>query len=177
MQHKPPVSVTGKARETLAKILDHVLADECRLSATIRVYRWNVTGPHFHSLHKLFDEQRRQLDAWLVRLFRRTQAAGISARGNVAVEDLTQSAVAPAGSGAGLPARQMIDDLLARHEVMARTLRDDVARLADPATAELLQRIADFHETTAWMLRMLLEGPDASEENRFSSAPRGFGRV
>lgn len=159
MPSKSSVSLSGKARETLAKIIDHVLAEECSLSATTRDYRWNVTGPNFHSLHKLFDEQRRQLDHWLVQLFQRTRAAGISSNDGMA--DLTRAAQAGANSGAGLPARQMIDDLLMRHEDMSRKLRDNIAKLGDPATAELLQRLAEFHDTTAWMLRMLLEGPES----------------
>jgi len=156
---KPSVTLTGKAREALARILDHVLAEECSLSAATRDYRWNVSGPNFHSLHKLFDEQRRQLDAWLAQIFQRTRAVG--AAGPEKIEELTRAAEAGRLPSAGVPARQMIDDLLARHEEMSRKLRDDVERLADPTTAELLQQVADFHDTTAWMLRMLLEGPDS----------------
>lgn len=156
---KPPLSLTGKARETLARILDRVLIEECSLSATTREYRWNVTGPNFHSLHKLFEEQRRQLDGWLMQLFQRTRAAGITKC--EAIEDFSRAAAASTRSGVGLPARQMIDDLLARHEELSRKLRENLERLADPATAELLRRIADFHDTTAWMLRMLLEGPES----------------
>jgi starvation-inducible DNA-binding protein len=159
MQPKPSLSLPGKARETLTKILDHVLAEECLLSATTRDYRWNVTGPNFHSLHKLFDEQRRQLDQWLDRIFERTRAAGLTRREQL--DDLARGMAESTASGAGLPARKMIDDLLTRHEQLSRKLRDDVVRLGDPATAELLQRLADFHDTTAWILRMLLEGPDS----------------
>jgi DNA-binding ferritin-like protein len=62
---------------------------------------------------------------------------------------------------AGMPPQQMIDDLLGRHEELSRKLREDVSSLGDRPTAELLQRLADFHDTTAWMLRMLLETPDS----------------
>ena len=161
MQPKPSVSLSAKARETLAKILDHVLVEECSLAATTREYRWKVTGPNFHSLHKLFGEQRRQLDHWLAQIFQRSRAAGLESR--EVMEDFTRTAEAEAHSAEGLPARQMIDDLLARHEDLSRKLRENVKNLGDPATAELLQRVADFHDTTAWMLRMLLERPDSGQ--------------
>lgn len=164
MQSTPSLSLPGKAREALAKIIDHVLAEECSLSATTRDYRWNVTGPNFHSLHKLFDEQRRQLDQWLVQLFQRTRAAGIVSGDGMA--RMTRAAQAMVSSGAGLPARQMIDDLLGRHEEMSRKLRESVEALADPGTAELLRRMADFHDTTAWMLRMLLQVPESGDSER-----------
>jgi len=53
--------------------------------------------------------------------------------------------------------------LLARHEEMAHRLRDDIERLPDPGTADLLLRLAEFHETTAWMLRVVSHGPDSQE--------------
>lgn len=161
MEPKLPVTLTGKARETFTKILDHVLQEECLLSATTRAYRWSVTGPNFHSLHKLFDEQRRQLDQWLAQIFQRTRAAGIESRDPS--ENLSRVSEAAIQGAQPLPAQQMIDDLLSRHEEMSRKLRDDVAQLGDPATAELLKRVADFHDTTAWMLRMLLEGHDSGQ--------------
>lgn len=159
MQPKSSTSLTGMARETLARVLDHVLAEECSLSAATRDYRWHVSGPNFHSLHKLFEEQRRQLDDWLAQIFQRKRAVGVTTAERV--EDLTRAAEAERRPSAGVPAQKMIDDLLARHEEMSRKLRDDVERLGDPGTAELLKRVADFHDTTAWMLRMLLEGPDS----------------
>ena len=153
MQPNANTGFTGKARETIAKILDHVLRDECSLSATTRDYRWNVTGPNLYSLHRLFDEQRLQLDYWLDRVLECAKAVGLPGRAQV--ED------SAAASGAGLPPRTMIGDLLARHEALAHQLRADIERLADPATAELLTRLVEFHETTAWMLRMLHNGPDS----------------
>jgi starvation-inducible DNA-binding protein len=156
MQAKTPNGITGKARETLARIFDHVLKDECLLSATTRDYRWNVTGPNLYSLHRLFDEQRRQLDEWLDQLIERAKSFGFGARASL--EQNVQLPAADAVSGAGLPAGTMVVDLLLRHEEMAHRLREDIARLNDPVTADLLMRMVEFHETTAWMLRMVNHG-------------------
>ena len=155
MQPKPSIGVTGKARETLARIIDHVLKDECSLSATTLDYRWKLTGPNLYSLHRLFDEQRRQLDFWLEKLIERTKSAGLGVLGRVEIPP-----AAPAASNSGLPPRTLIGDLLMRHEEMAQRLRADIDALPDPATAELLTQLLEFHETSAWMLRMLHDGPD-----------------
>lgn len=152
--------LTGKARDTLARILDHLLVDECSLSATTRDYRWRVTGPNLYSLHRLFEEQRRQLDFWLDQIMERTRAVGLAL-----TNGWERNAPAPAGAEPGLERlepRGMIGDLLGRHEEMARMLREDIERLGDPATAQLLTRLLEFHETSAWMLRMLHDGPMAS---------------
>ena len=148
--------LTGKARDTLARILDHLLADECSLSATTRDYRWRVTGPNLYSLHRLFEEQRRQLDFWLDQLIERTRAVGL------ALTNGGERNAPPSAAAEGLEPRGMIGDLLGRHEEMARMLRQDIERLGDPATAQLLTRLLEFHETSAWMLRMLHDGPMAS---------------
>lgn len=147
MQSPKPTGITGKARDALSRIFDHVWRNECSLSAATRDYRWRITGPNLYSLHRLLDAQRRQLDYWLDRVMERARAAGIP----VPARHVGTAAAA----GAGLPPRTMIDDLLARHEAMARQLREDLTRLGDPGTAEVLTRLVEFHETTAWMLRML----------------------
>jgi starvation-inducible DNA-binding protein len=151
--------LSGKARQTLAMILNHVLEDECKLSATTRKFRWKVTGPNFHSLHRLFDEQRQQIDYWLDQVMARTRAIGVPA-------DKVPAADEPATHEHSLPAGRMIGELLALHEKMARQLRADVeacgARCGDRGTADLLKRLVDFHETTAWMLRTLLDQPGTS---------------
>lgn len=154
MTPPPDSGLPGKARQTLARILNHVLAEECMLAATTRDFRWKVTGPNFHSLHKLFDEQRRQIDGWLDQLLARSKAVGVPAEATAA------GMGGGPGDGPVMPAHQMIGELLARHEAMAQQLQRDIeacgAGLGDRGTAELLQRLEEFHETTAWMLRMLL---------------------
>ena len=161
MQPKVPFSLSGKARETFAKIVEHVLEEECLLSATTRAYRWRVSGPNFHSLHKLFDEQRRQLDGWLVQLFQRSRAEGVG--GPDVIEALSRPTEQSAPDAEAIPAPQMLGDLLNRHEELSRKLRENIQKVTDPATAEIVRGLADFHDTTAWMLRMLLEGPDSRQ--------------
>lgn len=156
-QTKPTRSVPGKARDTLVKILDHVLRDECSLSAATREYRWKVTGPNLYSLHRLFDEQRRQLDYWLEKVVEQTRAIGLAARIPFVQERLDCEGSSASGP---LPAGNVVDDLLERHEQMAERLRLDIERLAEPSTAALLTRLLEFHETTAWMLRMVSGGSD-----------------
>ncbi len=158
MRTRKKTGITGKARATFARILDHVLRDEYQLSATMRDYRWHLTGPNLYSLNRLFDEQRRQLDAWLDRIVSSADAAGFP--GAARLRRLPKESGAPGGRPS-LATPAMVRDLRARHEEMARRLREDIAGLADPATAALLTGLLEFHETTAWMLRMVQAVPDA----------------
>jgi hypothetical protein len=54
----------------------------------------------------------------------------------------------------------MAVDLLVRREETAHRPRADIERLNDSSLADLLMRIVEFHETTAWMLRMVNHGSD-----------------
>lgn len=157
MASKTHTSIPGKTRESLTKILDHVLKEEIFLLATMREYRVSVTGPNLYSLRRLIDEQRRQLDYWLDRVIERTKSIG----GKKASEQRAEKSQPVPKIDASVPARSMIGDLLSRHERIARHLRDDIERLPDPATAELLLRLVEFHETTAWMLRVVHSDPDS----------------
>jgi DNA-binding ferritin-like protein len=106
----------------------------------------------------LFDEQRHQLDYWLNRVTERTKS--IRAPKRPGERTPSQLSDADPKSSAGLPAHTMIDDLLSRHERIAHRIRDDIERLRDPATADLLRALVEFHETTAWMLRLVINGSD-----------------
>jgi starvation-inducible DNA-binding protein len=160
MASKTENGITAKARQTLVKILDHVLRDECSLSDTIRDYRWSVTGPNLYSLHRLFDEQRRQLDYWLEQVMERARSMGFGSRRSAEAK-LASAPERPALPG--VPVRSMVGDLLARHENMADRLRHDIDKLRDPGLAELLMKLVEFHETTAWMLRVVNHGPDTDQ--------------
>jgi starvation-inducible DNA-binding protein len=159
MQSTTQNRIAAQARQTLLRIIDHVLKDEGSLSALIREYRWSVTGPNRYSLHRLFDEQRRQLDYWLEQLTTRARSVGFSVADTLAMKSTSGlESAAPAH----VPARRMIGELLLRHESMAHQLRGDIERLRDPAMMDLLTQLVEFHETTAWMLRVVNHGSDAT---------------
>jgi starvation-inducible DNA-binding protein len=150
--------VSAGARGKVRAILNHVLTDELRLSTATRQFYASVTGPNFHSLHRLFADQYRELDQWLEKVAERSRAVGASAAKQKKVA-AASSARAPRPE---LPAREMVDDLLTQHERLAAQLRDDAqtcsGALGDTGTAEILRRMVDFHETAAWILRVARRG-------------------
>ncbi|HVU25482.1 MAG TPA: DNA starvation/stationary phase protection protein [Opitutus sp.] len=138
----------------MGRILNHLLADEFALSATTRDYHWNVSGPQSRSLQELFDEQHRQLDRWSERIGERVRALGLAAK--TGWRELVQARRFRPAPGAGLSADEMMAALVALHEYLAAHLQRDTDECAgsfgDPVTAGLLAELAEYHETTAWML-------------------------
>jgi len=149
----------GKPRTTVGAILQMVLAHESGLAATAHDFEWRVRGSPLQSIKRLFAEQSRQIDRWLGDVARCAQGAGIAAG---------QAAAAPAGDSVDSEAapRAAAKELLRRHEALAGELRHavDVVRHRESHTdaGELLTGLLHFHETSAWMLRLLLEAPERS---------------
>ncbi|HUR58794.1 MAG TPA: ferritin-like domain-containing protein [Opitutaceae bacterium] len=152
-------TLTGKARDNLMTILNHALEEEVVLSVTMRGFLNNITGPNFHSLYRLFGDQCRQIDRWLGEISARARGMGVVARAGAS--EVTRAARDSVGPPGALPPRNMIGELLVQHEGIADRLRADLAACSsDASTAELLKRLVEFHETAAWMLQMVLDGPE-----------------
>lgn len=160
MQPASKDSPTEKARPQVAAILIHALAEELVLSSTTRDFSGTV--PNFHSLHKLFAGQYRQLGQWLDQLATRMWSVGGTPGAKMEALATARCMEMPER----MPPRTMLGELMALHEDLARRLRGDsetcAAELGDPGTADILSRLVEFHETTAWMLRTLLETPEVA---------------
>jgi starvation-inducible DNA-binding protein len=152
----PKTRLADKARANVASILTHTLAEELLLSSTTRDFYANF--PTFHSLHRLFADQYRELERWLDQLAQRTWA--MSSAPAAPMEELASARCVAFRERVG--ERTMIGELLGLHEELAQRLQADqrkcALQLGDPGTADILRRLVEFHETTAWMLRTVLAG-------------------
>jgi starvation-inducible DNA-binding protein len=151
-----------KARESLGAIIQQIVTDESVLSGITRHYLEKIHGSRFQSLHRLFMEQARQLDGWLGAIGERARAIGIAALQRVDFRS-KRSAVARVNA-APVPVLTMIGELLRLHEQMIARLRVDAKALPecapDSRTVDLIAGLLEYHETTAWILRLLLDSPD-----------------
>ncbi len=155
---KPQTGLSDKAREALGKMLNDLLADAHVLYVKTRNYHWNVTGPHFNDLHKVFEAQYEALAGEIDEIAERGRALGVKAEATLA--DFLKRARLKERPGSHPDARTMLAELLADHETMARQLRKDVEsceKQDDVATADFLTGLVEAHEKTAWMLRATLE--------------------
>jgi starvation-inducible DNA-binding protein len=141
------------ARIEIADALSVLLADSYTLYLKTQNYHWNVTGPMFPGLHAMFEteylELRDAVDviAERIRALGRPAPASYKAFGELtSVEEAEQ-----------IPeALDMVRDLAAGHETVARTARAVVDRAepaGDIATVDLATGRVEIHEKTAWMLR------------------------
>jgi len=152
----PNLGISETDLKSLNAALAKVLADTFTLFVKTQGYHWNVTGPHFRSLHLLLEEQYNELHGAADLLAERMRALGATAPGSFA--EFTELASikdhVPTDD-----AMTMVRNLVADNEELSRTLRplvDTAEDANDGATADLFNARLAAHEKAAWMLRSYL---------------------
>lgn len=156
MERTPLPMVGDKDVRRVAGALSNVLADTFILYLKTHNFHWNVTGPMFHTLHKLFEEQYNEMWLAVDPIAERIRSLGFIAPGSYGeFAKLTYLQESPIARNA----TEMIAELLRDHETTARTVRSALAAArtaVDAPTEDLLTQRLAAHEKAAWMLRSLL---------------------
>ncbi|SNX27709.1 starvation-inducible DNA-binding protein [Polynucleobacter meluiroseus] len=156
-KHAIDIGINEKDRKAIAQGLSALLADSYSLYLMTHNFHWNVTGPHFNTLHTMFMAQYTEQWAALDLIAERIRALGEHAPGTYKEFAKLTSIEEVAGTP---KAMEMVRLLIKAQESTARTARklfSVVEKAKDQPTADLLTQRQDIHEKTAWMLRSLLE--------------------
>jgi len=151
------IGLSDKQRQSVAKMLDTILADEFLLYVKTRGFHWNVVGPDFGELHTFFEQQYEALDEIVDEVAERARALDAPAAGSMRA--FMQAATLEEVKEDRLDARAMLLALLNDHESLIREIRTDVDaadELGDAGTTDFLTGLMERHEKTAWMLRSYL---------------------
>lgn len=151
------IGIADADRKTIADGLARLLADTYTLYLKTHNFHWNVTGPQFNTLHTMFMTQYTELWTALDAIAERIRSLGHFAPGSYSrYAELTSIA-----EETGVPkANEMLKQLVAGHEAVARTARAVFPAAEggdDQSTLDLLTQRLQIHEKTAWMLRSMLE--------------------
>lgn len=150
------IGIASEERAAIASGLSRLLADSYTLYLKTHNYHWNVTGPHFNTLHTLFEQQYGELAIAVDDIAERIRALGYRAPGSYA----EFSQLASVEEETGEPnAMEMVRRLVLGQEAVVRTARSvfpAVEKAGDEPSADLLTQRMLVHEKNAWMLRSLL---------------------
>ncbi len=151
---------TGISKEETMKIasgVSSVLADTYTLYLMTQNFHWNVSGPRFYELHKMFEDEYRELAESVDEIAERIRALGVKAPGTFK-EFLEATSLKEPKSD--LDANKMVEKLLEGHETIACKAREVIhmaSAVNDEATVDLLASRIKSHEKTTWMLRNVLQ--------------------
>jgi starvation-inducible DNA-binding protein len=152
------IGIEREDRAAIAEGLSRVLADTYTLYLTTHNFHWNVTGPHFNSLHAMFMEQYTELWGSTDVIAERIRALGHYAPGSYA--EFSKIATVPDVPKDPPKAMEMVRILVKGHETVSRIAREFIPvaeEAGDDPTADMLTARCTVHDQTAWMLRSLLE--------------------
>lgn len=155
---KPNIGLSEKKLNAVAELLSVVLANEVTLYTKTRKFHWNVEGESFMELHKLFENQYKQLEESIDEVAERIGKLGSKTIGTM--EEFGKLSAIKEQAGKYPSSKEMIKELLEDHETVIVQLRQLVEECAeknnDAGSADFLTGLMEIHETIAWTLRRYL---------------------
>lgn len=133
------------------------LADTFTLGLKTLGAHWNVRGPMFAELHRLFGKQYDEIFAATDDIAERLRAHRMFAPASYA--SFSALSIVRDREAPDLDAMTTIEELLRDHELVSASWRDMVPEAEaanDQATIDLIAKRSAAHDKAAWMLRATL---------------------
>jgi starvation-inducible DNA-binding protein len=148
------LGLTDEARITSVDALNRLLADTIAMRDLYKKHHWQVSGPTFYELHRLFDEHAEKQTELADALAERIQMlGGVAIAQGIDVSELSRVERAPRGREE-VPVQ--ISRLLEGHEhilIAARNFARKASELGDDGTADLVvSEIVRCNEAEAWFI-------------------------
>ena len=155
------------ARSKIADELNLCLADGLDLYSQIKTAHWNVKGPHFAALHRLFDEFAASVTEHDDEIAERAVALGALARGTVGnAAEASRLSEYPEVLTRDLEHVALLAERFEKALDGLRTARDVAELNEDVDTVDLLTGIVTEYEKHGWMLKATLEGGEDDARER-----------
>ncbi|HXW85833.1 MAG TPA: DNA starvation/stationary phase protection protein [Candidatus Bathyarchaeia archaeon] len=148
------IGIGAKERKRMAQDLNLLLANEYVLYTKTLKHHWNIEGPCFGQLHKLFQDQYEALLTIADDVAERARALGFFSFGTLS--EFVKNTTLKEYPGKNEKELEMVRLLLVDHEAIIqqiRTLIDTSANMHDMGTNNFLCDLIEKHEKMAWMLR------------------------
>lgn len=153
-----------KVDDAVAQSVQKVLVDTYGLFLATHNYHWNVEGPHFSSLHLMFEEQYTELFAAIDEIAERIRALGEYALPfeGAEIAALLKEISNPLLQAQGGEARAqlMIKNLITLNETVvesAQKAKSAAQDANDDESEDMMIARIQVHQKTLWMLKSLTQ--------------------
>ena len=154
------IGLTDTQRQGVIDLLNCDLADTYLLLVKTKKHHWDVVGPQFMTLHRLWQEHYEALTINVDVIAERIRTLGGYPVGTM--EGFLKICSLKENAGRIPTATGMVSQLLNDHEQIVRNLRDHIdqctEKFKDNGTADFLTGLMEQHEQISWMLRSFIEG-------------------
>ena len=150
-------------RTQIADLLNQRLADCIDLQTQCKQAHWNVKGPSFIGLHKLFDEVNEDIEGYVDLLAERVVQLGGVAQGTArSVAARSTLSDYPSGVTSGEQHVDALSSALATFGAGTRRAIQQVDERHDDDTADILTEISRAIDKWLWFVEAHLQGETAS---------------
>ena len=147
------------ARSEAVVLLNQRLADCIDLQSQCKQAHWNVKGPQFIALHKLFDEVNEDVEEYVDLIAERVVQLGGIAEGTVGLVAKRSSLVDyPVGLVTGAEHVAALSDALAAFGRTARIGIEEMNELEDADSADILTEISRGVDKWLWFVEAHQQG-------------------
>jgi len=151
--HATKNDLSEATRAKVVELLNVALATSIDLTLAAKQAHWNVKGPHFFSLHALFDQVYGGAAAWSDQLAERAVQLGGTADGTLAtVAARSRLSKYPAAITAGREHVQAVAERLAAFGAQTRAGIDAAAEAGDEVSSDLFNEITGQVDKQLWMV-------------------------
>jgi starvation-inducible DNA-binding protein len=150
-----------KARRDLVDLLNAQLADGIDLALQAKQAHWNVKGPHFLTLHELFDKLYEEATEWNDSVAERAVQLGGTAEGTLqVVSGNTRLDPYKVELTSGRDHLEALTETVSVYARSSREAIDKAAGVGDADTADLFTEISRDVDKMLWFLESHLRGKD-----------------
>ena len=152
------VDIPAADRTKINKLLNQHLADSFDLLSQVKQAHWNVKGPDFWQLHKLFDELAGEVADWVDQFAERVTALGGFANGTARMAAANSTLPEfPTDITDSMDYVGAVASRLAAFSNSARTAIDRTDKLGDANTADLFTEISRCADKYLYFLEAHLQ--------------------
>ena len=159
----------AQTRADAVKLLNNRLADCIDLQSQCKQAHWNVKGPMFIGLHKLFDEIYEATGEYIDLIAERVVQLGGIAEGTTRVAAQRSSLREyPLVISSGEEHVSALSDVLAEFSGKARAAIDELEELGDPDSMDILTEVSRGVDQWLWFVEAHQQTRPVSTEGRSS---------
>lgn len=162
------IGLSEEQRQGVIHLLNQGLADTYLLLVKTKKCHWDVVGPQFMTLHKLWQAHYEALTINVDVIAERIRTLSGYPVGTM--EGFLKICSLKEHAGQIPSATEMVSQLLDDHEQVVRNLREQIEQCSeefkDEGTADFLTGLMAQHEEIAWMLRSFIEGEALEADGR-----------
>jgi starvation-inducible DNA-binding protein len=156
--YKTKNDLPEQTRTKIIELLNARLADAIDLQTQLKQAHWNVKGPDFIALHKLFDEITEEVEDYVDDLAERTVQLGGTAMGTArAIVKRSQLPEYPLQISDGPDHVEAVASALATFGKLVRAAIDTSDELRDRDTADLFTEISRGTDKWLWFVEAHLQ--------------------